>query len=97
MKIESTLEQMKNDSDWRQAFEYSGQKEDVYTCLIGDPKIVVVGNISVNQNPFTLDDISYLIGSVQGEHEVSEWVAIGCLKDGRYFHLRASCDYTGWS
>lgn len=32
----------------------------------------------------------------EGENDGPPWLAVGELRDGRWFYLEASCDYTGW-
>lgn len=45
---------------------------------------------------FSLDDVAEIIKADEGENDGSSWLAVGVLKDGRFFFLSAWCDYTGW-
>ena len=45
---------------------------------------------------FNLDDIKYIIASVEGANDYEPWVAVFKLKDNSYGYLSAWCDYTGW-
>jgi hypothetical protein len=45
---------------------------------------------------FTMDDIGTVHGAVEGENDGDDWIIWGRLKDGRWFSLKAGCDYTGW-
>lgn len=45
---------------------------------------------------FAVDDIADVEAYVEGENDSADWIAFGTLKDGRWFYLRAGCDYTGW-
>lgn len=65
-----TLEQLKADSDWQEAFHYA--------------------------EGFAIDDVAEVRNAVEGENDGDEWIVWGKLKDGRWFYLKAGCDYTGW-
>lgn len=45
---------------------------------------------------FSREDVTLILGQVEGENEGADWVVYGKLKDGRYFVARGGCDYTGW-
>jgi hypothetical protein len=45
---------------------------------------------------FSMEDIQDVLGQSDGENDERDWLMIGKLKDGRYFKLKAGCDYTGW-
>lgn len=75
--------------DWEEAFKYASPTE----CR--DHPQSVIGK-SVNTDPFTRDDVVKIFGMVEGENDGPEWIVFGRLRDGRYFCLRAGCDYTGW-
>jgi hypothetical protein len=45
---------------------------------------------------FAIDDVATILAESEGENDGDSWLAVGILKDGRYFLLTAWCDYTGW-
>ena len=45
---------------------------------------------------FELHDVEEIIKDDAGANDEASWLAVGRLKDGRYFFLSAWCDYTGW-
>lgn len=86
--IECDLERLQGDDyDWEEVF-----KQD-YTC---PKKVEAVIFSEVPTDPFTREDVSEVIASVDGERDRDNWVMVGKLKDGRFFSISAGCDYTGW-
>ena len=79
---EATLEEMKDDTSWGEVFNY------------GSPEPIPGVNVSVGS--FGYEDVVAIYGSVEGANDCMDWVTVGKLKDGRYFSIRAGCDYTGW-
>jgi hypothetical protein len=97
MIIEQTLEEMKGDYDWKEAFAYASDgplSEDDFVNGAGSP--TPIPGESCHTTPFSMEDIAVLFGAVVGEHDAADWLAVGRLKDGRFFSLHAGCDYTGW-
>lgn len=47
-------------------------------------------------NGFGIDDVAEIRNAAEGENDGDDWIIWGRLKDGRWFYLRAGCDYTGW-
>lgn len=45
---------------------------------------------------FARADVADLYLCIEGENDGAEWVAVGRLRDGRYFRASGGCDYTGW-
>lgn len=45
---------------------------------------------------FTMDDVAEVLAASEGENDGPDWKMAGRLTDGRFFILRAGCDYTGW-
>ncbi len=45
---------------------------------------------------FSIDDVASIIKTSEGENDGASWLAVGTLKDGKFFFLSAWCDYTGW-
>lgn len=80
------IEEMKQDYDWQEAFNFCSS-EDIRKALPGS---------SVSREGFTIDDVERIFAADEGENDESEWLALGKLKDGRWFLLSAWCDYTGW-
>lgn len=44
----------------------------------------------------TQKDVETIHAAVNGERDVSDWVGLFGLKDGRVLLIWAGCDYTGW-
>lgn len=78
------------DYNWKNAFG-----EDCIT-LRYDRTITYRNDESLSVEPFTREDVETLLHSAEGEHDGASWLAVGKLKDGRYFSIEAGCDYTGW-
>jgi hypothetical protein len=70
--------------DWREAFQ---------AAYWVDPQ---PPGANINKASFDTNDVAEIIAIVEGENAGDEWVACGRLNDGRYFSLRAWCDFTGW-
>lgn len=89
----TTLPEIREDHDWKDAFGFAsganaqGDAADIRTAAPGD---------DVSLDPFGIDDVAEVFAAVEGENDGPDWLAWGKLKDGRYFSLRAGCDYTGW-
>ena len=45
---------------------------------------------------FSQEDVCHILASDEGHNDGPDWVMAGMLCDGRYFVIRAGCDYTGW-
>lgn len=91
MNLETTLEQMHGDYNWKEAFAYAGGPGEGVANVLR-----IHGDNDVSNAPFTLEDVASIFASVDGENDESDWLAFGRLKDKRYFFLEAGCDYTGW-
>lgn len=79
--------------DWAEAFGYAGDPESSY----GHAQIEAAApGMNVSTAPFGRADVAVIHGAVAGEHDGPPWVCWGELKDGRWFALKAGCDYTGW-
>lgn len=81
-----------DDDDWAEAFGYCGEPDtggapDVVECIPG---------VGIDTSPFTREDVEEVYYSIEGENDGDDWVIAGKLKDGRFFGMRAGCDYTGW-
>ena len=88
-----TLEEIQSgDYDWIEAFALAGDPEGVYN----EANISAAVGTATDTSPFTRGDVEEVFYVVEGEHDVSDWVCVGRLKDGRFFALYAGCDYTGW-
>lgn len=73
-----------DDSDWSQAFYFGANPE------------VACPGMTTATDSFGIDDVAELLGHVAGANDESPWFCYGRLRDGRFFHLSAWCDYTGW-
>lgn len=71
-----------NDYDWEEVFKYAD----------GTP---VLDSLAT-KGPFTREDVVLIVACVDGENDGDAWVCAGRLRDGRWFRISASCDYTGW-
>lgn len=83
MKIETTLEQMRDSYDWPEAVSYSDDKSS--RALDG-----------AATDGFGLDDVAEVLASEDGCNDEYDWLALFRLNDGRFAFLSAGCDYTGW-
>ena len=45
---------------------------------------------------FGIADVATTENAVEGENDGDDWIVFGTLKDGRWFSLKAGCDYMGW-
>ena len=92
-RIDTTLEEMKvEDSDWNFVFEYASNTG--YGAE--GTSINKIDNENVSTDWFSLKDVDKIIASYEGENDGPDWLAVGQLKDKRYFFISAECDYTGW-
>ena len=82
MKIERSLDGLKDDYDWVEVFKFEYASPVPFS--------------NASNNAFVIEDVEEIIASVNGENDGADWVMIGKLKDGRFFKINASCDYTGW-
>lgn len=44
----------------------------------------------------SMNDVERIIATDDGMNDGDDWIGIFKLMDGRYLHLWAGCDYTGW-
>lgn len=87
MKIETTLAEMKQSFNWEEAVK----------CANRDSRgRVHAGGEVTDGRTFSLDDVAEVIGSLEGENDVSSWIAVFCMGVGDFAYLEAGCDYTGW-
>lgn len=78
-----TPEELRNDYDWQQAFEYASKPQPCVgsTCAL---------------TSCSIDDVVDVIASDDGENDGAPWVGLFLLRDGRYLFLSAGCSYSGW-
>lgn len=69
--------------DWEQAFDVSDVRRAHPT-----------GDVSLEG--VSLSNVVKVVACVEGENDYAPWLALGRLRDGRWFHVSAWCDYTGW-
>lgn len=81
--------------DWAEAFAYAGEELE---SRGGGPghQVDPVPGATVSAAPFSRNDVAELIGISEGENDERDWIVAGRLSDGRWFIVRAGCDYTGW-
>ena len=82
------LEQL-DSYDWGHVFAYAGEQA-------GELKINPIVGYAGSTDGFSRKDVTEIVAIVEGENDEADWVCVGALKDGRWFGLRAGCDYTGW-
>lgn len=93
--------------DWIHAFEVAGphafldrEEEAEAYGRYNDPDIrrahPTTGDPDVSLAEFTRYDIAEVVAAEEGDNDGPSWLCFGRLKDGRWFILRAGCDYTGW-
>lgn len=81
-----------NNYDWEEVFgEGTGGN-----CGPIIPDTVPPGS-AVSITTFGREDVVEIGGMVEGENDGPDWVIWGRLNDGRWFSIRAGCDYTGWN
>lgn len=78
-----TIEDLRNDDDWRAAFNEAGMPMNPLTRGPLDG----YGGI---------EDVMRIVASVDGENDGNDWLGVFELRSGRYVAVRAGCDYTGW-
>ncbi len=95
MRIETTLEQMKDSYDWEQIFGHASYETTNYAS---NPNAVTGDLLAAEAKvgPVYFEDIEEVLASVEGENDGPEWAAIVKLKSGLYLSVEAGCDYTGW-
>lgn len=77
--------------DWREAFSYAGEPG------VGSPNIDrAVPTDTINTDPFRRCDVVEVVATSDGQNDERDWLCLGRLVDGRWFALKAGCDYTGW-
>ena len=91
------------DYGWQEAFGYGGDTgascvlfqcaEYKDTLPTSTPPNLIE---DVPNYPIRADIVKRVIKSKEGENDGDEWLIVGELWDGRFFSLRAWCDYTGW-
>jgi hypothetical protein len=72
--------------DWSAVFDGSSRTSQ--------NRIDTVGPTSAA--PVSLGDVVYVAGMDAGERDGPQWVALVLMADGRWIHITAGCDYTGW-
>ncbi len=84
-----TLEQLKSDySDWPYVFNYANGT--------GAKPAAAAPGMEVPLDCFDRGDVALIEAAVEGENAGPPWVMWGQLNDGRWFAIKAGCDYTGW-
>ncbi len=83
------------DYNWNEVFGYCGGPNADGNSSGSIPEAAPLG-ADVPTTTFGLDDVEEIYAYIDGEHDERDWVCYGLLKDGRYFSVRAGCDYTGW-
>lgn len=78
-----TPEELRKKSDWQYAFEYAGEP---HPCV----------GAACSLAACSIDDVTDVIASSEGENEGPMWIGVFVMRDGRYLFLGAVCDNTGW-
>jgi hypothetical protein len=79
------LREIREDYDWKQAFEFAARPQ---WCL-GD-------EVKLPADAVTPATVARVIAYEQGENDGDSWIIVGECVDGNHFYLHAGCDYTGW-
>lgn len=88
-----SLDEIRQDWDWQETFRYAeggnaqGESPDIRRAAPLD---------EVDLSPFGLADVAVIFAATSGEPDEADWICWGQLRDGRFFSIRAGCDYTGW-
>lgn len=82
------------DYDWKEVFCFAG-KDSGHNFGDGTPEPAIPGD-NVDCSPFGVNEVLFIMGMYEGENDESNWLIYGKLKDDRWFHIEAGCDYTGW-
>ena len=70
-------------NDWQETWKYN------------DPSIPFTCK-PVSTAKFDREDVESIFAIAEGKNDGPDWVCAGQLIDGRWFIIRAGCDYTGW-
>jgi hypothetical protein len=90
-RMVGTMKEELNTWDWQEAFGYAGEPK----TYAFKQNIESTGE-DCSTKLFTREDVSVILGMIEGENDGAPWRIYGQLFDGRYFYLEAGCDYTGW-
>ena len=74
-------------SDWVDVFHYANGSEASPCAVLGD---------SSSDAKFDRADVEHVEAASEGENDGDHWLIVGRLRDGRWFSVKAWCDYTGW-
>lgn len=85
------------DYDWYQVFSWSSGEMRGTSGNGGElPEWAEGEEHKGTAEPFSRLDVAEVFTASEGERDERSWLAFGRLKDGRFFFIAASCDYTGW-
>lgn len=85
-----------DDYDWGKAFEYAGERPEYGSCDGGLQVSIAHPSRPVPSHPFSRMCVREVVAHSAGENDGNSWLCVGQLYDGRWFALKAWCDYTGW-
>lgn len=77
--------------DWHEAFACAGEEGGNNTA-----DVRTLPGQNAEATPFARVDVEHIEKLEEGDNDGPDWICLGRLKDGRWFFLRAGCDYTGW-
>ena len=80
----ATINDLREDYDWREAFAYAREGGMATQGYDGSCQ------------GFGFDDVAEVIATDDGENDGASWIGVFRLHDGRFAYLAAGCDYTGW-
>ena len=84
-----------DDYDWHATFAFAGEEGAGTASGPKMPEAARPGS-SVSVAPFARKDVKRVVAKSEGTPDEVDWVCVGELWDGRFFAVRAGCDYTGW-
>jgi len=79
-----------SNGDWDYVFAYANGEQSKPDFLDNKGKKSTINCI------VDYSDLLIPIATADGENDGPGWIGIFQLKNGKYFGIEASCDYTGW-
>lgn len=81
-----------DDYHWAEAFGFAGEPG----TAAASANVSRCEGAECSDAPFAREDVEILRHIREGEPDGLPWLALGRLRDGRFFYLEAGCDFTGW-
>lgn len=84
------------DDGWAEVFTFAGEKNEEAPWIYSGPLVTPVPGSTVPDTHFGREAVELIQHIELGCNDSEDWIICGRLIDGRWFMLRAGCDYTGW-